>query len=617
MTQDVLNGTKYYTLIKDRRKREESRPKQITQEEKDRQTKHWMTFWRRNIAIYAEKRLRIKLKPFQAIMLYLMSQSDVFMAICSRGLSKSWVAALFAVIKCLLYPWSEVVITSSTIEQANKIVSQKIEKELIGKLSPVLKWMYGNGMIVITYPKDCAMVQFPFNGSTITVMPALDSSRGARSTVLIGEECRLLKKSIWDSVFVKMSHPRQAEYINLPEYEKNPKLLEQCQKIYITSAYFKTEWFWRMFQNIVSGFYNDHSIRYNFYAGDIFTAIHHGLKTMTDLREAKKDSGELEFRMEDLNEMVGEAEDAYFTLDMFRNNQILRKAHRLPTTVEFNTNVDLNNVPKKENEIRLLWVDFAWASQTGKEKNDYTIIGGLSLFLHENGKFSINTNFIETYEGNQTYYVQRRIRECYFDYDANYIVPDIRSGGEVIVRDELSTYWEHPERASDRWNPHGFTMCREQDLQVVPQAKIDAFPSIDPDAIPCIIPFIATSDLNNQMWVALRKTLVDGHIRFLIDEIEYEKELDAKKAFGMDSNEKMRAKLPYVQQSLLINELINLTPTWDSSGKVKLSEPRSGTKDRAVAFGMGVLISRKLATKYAIESNKEEFDISDWESALL
>ena len=79
----------------------------------------------------------------------------------------------------------------------------------------------------------------------------------------------------------------------------------------------------------------------------------------------------------------------------------------------------------------------------------------------------------------------------------------------------------------------------------------------------------------------------------------------------------MRAKIPFVQQSLLINELINLTPTWDNNGKVKMTENRSATKDRAVAFGMGILLARKLATKYAIESNTQDFNTDDWADALL
>lgn len=174
---DALEKSKYYKLLRQRSLREHNRPKQMSQRDRDEQTKKWCTFYRRNINLYASERLRVKLHIFQHIMLYLMCISDTWFAICSRGLSKSFVVGLYAVCKCLLYPYTECIITSSTIDQANKIVGNKIEKELIGKLSPVLKWMYDEGLIKVRMPKDSYIVEF-FNGSTIKVMPPLDSSRG-------------------------------------------------------------------------------------------------------------------------------------------------------------------------------------------------------------------------------------------------------------------------------------------------------------------------------------------------------------------------------------------------------------------------------------------------------
>ena len=54
----------------------------------------------------------------------------------------------------------------------------------------------------------------------------------------------------------------------------------------------------------------DKNLRYNIFATDIFTAIDNGLKTKGDYFKAIKMSSELDFRMEDLNEMIGESEDA-------------------------------------------------------------------------------------------------------------------------------------------------------------------------------------------------------------------------------------------------------------------------------------------------------------------
>ena len=103
---------------------------------KKENVKKWCSFYRRNINLYASRHLRIKLHPFQHIMLYLMGVSQVFFAVCSRGLSKTFIVGLYAICKCLLYPYSEVHLTSSTIPQATKMVKDKMENELCKKLSP-------------------------------------------------------------------------------------------------------------------------------------------------------------------------------------------------------------------------------------------------------------------------------------------------------------------------------------------------------------------------------------------------------------------------------------------------------------------------------------------------
>ena len=53
---------------------------------------HWVSLYRRNWHIFVDMVLQIKLKPFQMLMIYLMGISDVFFAICSRGLSKTFSA---------------------------------------------------------------------------------------------------------------------------------------------------------------------------------------------------------------------------------------------------------------------------------------------------------------------------------------------------------------------------------------------------------------------------------------------------------------------------------------------------------------------------------------------
>ena len=259
-----------------------------TDEEKRDNAIEWITFYRRNWHIFCDRVLEIKLRPFQMIMIYLMGVSDVFFAICSRGLSKTFIAGLAAIIKMLLYPYSEVVITASTIPQANIIVEQKIRGELIKKLSPYLLDMYEKDYILITKSDDGYKVECTLNGSLLRVLPQLESSRGNRSTYTIYEECRLLKKGMVDGVFDKMAHPRQAKYLENEKYSDNLRWLEECKVVYITSARYKFEWFYKQFKNCVVGYFNDKKLNYNIFAGDIFMSIENGLKTWGDYRRAKK-----------------------------------------------------------------------------------------------------------------------------------------------------------------------------------------------------------------------------------------------------------------------------------------------------------------------------------------
>lgn len=615
--KDLLSESRYIRLLEEKQEREKNRPKPIPKEVKDKRTKQWCTFYRRNLNVYIEERLRIHLTPFQHIMIYLMSNSQVFWAICSRGLTKTFIVGLFCLAYALTHPNAEIGIVASTIEQANKIVDAKIKREMIDKLSPVLKWMSDEGLIVITHPKDCAQVDI-FNGSWIKVMPALDSARGERLCIVVAEEARLIKKRIWDSVFTKMLRPRRATFIDLDEYQGNPLYLEEGKEIYITSAYFKTHWIWSSFKKCVNGCYNNKGVEYNFFAGDIFTAIKHGFKTLTDLRKAKQDSGELEFRMEDLNEMIGEGADAYFTLEMFQKNQILTKAFRPSTASEFAAGVDFKNRKKKESEYRILAVDLAFTgnAEGKKEESDRCAIEIITVHCKENGDVVRKLEYIDSLDGANDRLVKQTIRELFFDFEIDFIVFDSNGGGEQYFND-LSTPFEHPERGSN-WNSHGFGLYEDKDFQVLSEGVLNDLRNrtVDPQPIPCLIPIKAHGELNSNMWKSLWKVLNNGTLLLLEDELQVENKMDDPKMVMWSSEEKMLYKNPFLQTSRLINEGINLSQSW-RNGVLTLTEPRSGHKDRMSALQYGNYIADKIENKYAIKNYQDNGTSTDYLGNLV
>lgn len=74
--------------IRQKRDTDKTTKPKLTEEQHKEQIKRWTTFYRRNWEIYAETRLRIKLRPFQRIMLHMIGISQVWFGVCSRGSSK-------------------------------------------------------------------------------------------------------------------------------------------------------------------------------------------------------------------------------------------------------------------------------------------------------------------------------------------------------------------------------------------------------------------------------------------------------------------------------------------------------------------------------------------------
>lgn len=74
--------------------------------------KKWTSFYRANPHRFAEEYFGIRLYFFQKIMIFLMNHVNLWELIAARGLGKSFLVALFAVIRCVLYPGTMIVIAS-------------------------------------------------------------------------------------------------------------------------------------------------------------------------------------------------------------------------------------------------------------------------------------------------------------------------------------------------------------------------------------------------------------------------------------------------------------------------------------------------------------------------
>ena len=131
------------------------------------------------------------------------------------------------------------------------LVKEKIEKELIPK-SPNLareikKVNTSNNIVEVVF----------YNGSTFVVCPCNDDARGQRATILIVDEFRQCDEAVLNAVFSPMEIKRQPLYSFKPEYED---LKEEPREIYLSSAYYKSHWMWKLIKDAIIGIYDGSSM---------------------------------------------------------------------------------------------------------------------------------------------------------------------------------------------------------------------------------------------------------------------------------------------------------------------------------------------------------------------
>lgn len=171
ITQEVLNLS------------QEKEHGKLTREQIEESIIEWTTFYRRNLDIFNEDYLGIKVNLTQKIMINTMSDNDISDIICSRGGAKSFDVGLTAYDFALLYPNCQILITSMTINQSNLIIDEKMDKIFATRgtrwSSDVLCQLREDGWIQFKTNSNTSARYVEFgNGSKVFATCAGESSRG-------------------------------------------------------------------------------------------------------------------------------------------------------------------------------------------------------------------------------------------------------------------------------------------------------------------------------------------------------------------------------------------------------------------------------------------------------
>src|SRR5690625_3105124 len=83
------------------------------------------------------------------------------------------------------------------------------------------------------------------NGSTIEAVTSSDNARGYRAHIIILDEYRLIKKDVYDKILRPfLNVQRKPPYTHMPEYSH---MIEENKELFISSAWYKSDWIWGHF----------------------------------------------------------------------------------------------------------------------------------------------------------------------------------------------------------------------------------------------------------------------------------------------------------------------------------------------------------------------------------
>jgi len=206
-----------------------------------------------------------ELLPFQRLMIRSMFVKDFFLAVCSRGLSKSWTAAVFCFLFALFQPGSRIGILSKTFRQS-QIVFRNIEDFANSPEGILLR------QCLVKEPSHKNEIwRMELGSSHIVCLPLGEAGklRGFRFNVVVIDELLLLPKDVIENVIlpfltVNFDPVKQAKTEKQEDFligrgfmkEEERTVFPNPKFIGLSSASYHFEYLYELYKSYVKRIYN-------------------------------------------------------------------------------------------------------------------------------------------------------------------------------------------------------------------------------------------------------------------------------------------------------------------------------------------------------------------------
>lgn len=168
--------------------------------------RQYIGFWRDYPDLFVDfmaQGTTFKLFDYQRVFIRGVIRHKYFYGVFPRAYSKSFLATLVLMIRCILYPGAKLFVTSGGKEQSAGIIKEKVQEicSLIPAFHREINWERG----VTIEGKDYCKYVFK-NGSYFDNIAANEKSRGKRRHGFVGEECVGIDGKILSEVLIPITN---------------------------------------------------------------------------------------------------------------------------------------------------------------------------------------------------------------------------------------------------------------------------------------------------------------------------------------------------------------------------------------------------------------------------
>ena len=495
-------------------------------------------------------------------------------AVFPRAYSKSFLAVMILMIRCILYPRCKLFVTSGGKEQAAGIMKEKVKEicTLIPAFEKEIDWGRGKSM----EGKDYCKYVFK-NGSYFDNIAARESSRGKRRHGGLIEECVGVDGTILSEVIIPtMNISRMC----MDGTTQPDETLNKSQ-IYVTTAGWKNTYpYEKLIQLLVWQIVQPEK---SFIMGGTYRIpILMKLLDKNFIKDLKMDGtfNESSFEREYESKWSGSVEDAFFNSEVFDRNRIL-------------------NQPEYEASGRSSKSAYYVLSADVGRKGCDTVVCVFKVTPQPQGA-AIKT-LVNIYTFTDEHFEDQaiKLKKLFYKYNARRLVIDANGLGIGLV-DYMIKSQVDPDTA-DTFPDFG--VYNDDELYY----KKYRTNVTEQDALYLVK---ANAPINTEAHTIARSNLSSGKVKFLIDErVAKQKLLNTKVGQNMKPEERAEYLKPFTLTSILKEEMLNLREENEGVNIILKQANRGIRKDKFSAFEYGLYYIKQEEDS---KKKRKKFNVKDF-----